>query len=683
MRATIKSHLGLACVPAGLVLAGVHGYVRSRGPDYAGFLSALDHLFDLALVAAVMAVCASIGKTALARHEKLFDQALEYLLFSVAVGAGIVATTILFLGLLGGLRPSWLLLLFVGHVIVARRQIPGLFSSAARACREIRDNASAFDIWVFSLVILFMLSQALLPPLDWDSLLYHLEIPRQYLQKGRIYLPADNLRTAFVQLEHMLYLPLLACGSISGPAVLNTFFAAGLGLAAFSFGRRFLDAFHAGKGLSLLWGSPVLIAVAVTAKVDVTVAFYLFLAQHALLRVELEEGARQLLVLAAVLLGLAVGVKLTAAIYGLALTPWILRACCKQRRAGPAAVKAILVFGLAAFIAYLPWLLKNLLVTPFPFYPYSYPHGTKDFMEPCLAGCYGAEHKLPAYNIHDDITALFVTTSGNPLHLFWAPERLWSVGVDNLWVLNLFCLLLPLWALCLDVSVLNWLIIPALLFLTFFMYVFRHPDMRYLTPIMAPLTMASIGAAERFLARFFSRPALHRLFTFCTVLVLLPALGLMQERLRDTATFSYLSGRISSQGCLLADRLDHGNNHRLMQVSSYINRHVPKQSRILMLFEARGFYFEVPVLRDTRSTNWLLLSQLASPLGCLRSLGITHVLVNLGALRYYAERGLDPRSRYLRGKELGRFIARELVLESYGPGFNLYRLRDQPAPRGA
>ena len=53
--------------------------------------------------------------------------------------------------------------------------------------------------------------------------MYHLRVPAQFLEAGRIYLLEDNLHVAYVQLVHMLYLPLLAYGSTSGPALLRPF----------------------------------------------------------------------------------------------------------------------------------------------------------------------------------------------------------------------------------------------------------------------------------------------------------------------------------------------------------------------------------------------------------------------------------------------------------------------------
>jgi hypothetical protein len=84
------------------------------------------------------------------------------------------------------------------------------------------------------------------------------------------------------------------------------------------------------------------------------------------------------------------------------------------------------------------------------------------------------------------------------------------------------------------------------------------------------------------------------------------------------------------------------NSPGFSSVVSYINQHVSSEGRVLMLFEARGFYFEVPVIQDNLLRNWLLLAGKASFPQQLKSAGISYVLFNKGAIDYFFRRGLDP-----------------------------------------
>jgi hypothetical protein len=671
----IRPSLGIACGFGFLGLGWVHWHVLSQGPDYSGFLSVVDHSFDFVLPALLIFLCAAVGKMVMTRCENIFDQALESLLIYFAVGAGIVAVAIMVLGLLRGFTPVLLAMLLAFFALVARHDVPKVVHLAARSLCEIKDHATAFDMIVFAAVVLFMISQALLPPLEWDCLMYHLEIPKEYLRMGRIFLPPDDLGTAFMQLAYMLYMPLLAFGSKAGPAVLSSLFCVGLGLTAFVTGRRFLSDLSASKGLSLLWGSPVLIAVGMTARIDVTAAFYLFLTQHVLLRVLLEEGAQPLFIIAAVLMGFAVSVKLTAAAYGLALCPLIWLAARKQNHGRLDCVKSVLLFGLVAFAVYLPWLFKNILITPFPFYPYSYPHPA--LVDPWIAGAYAAQHKLPPHGTFDLMVASKVP-SNNPLYLFLNPRRLSFIGVNEWWVLNFLCLFLPLWFLFLNSTALNWMLIPAFIYLAMVMYVFHYPNMRYLSPMIAPMTMAAIHIMERFLSRFFQRRMLSRIFMAISVFVLIPAVCTMQRPFGDPTISSYLFGRISTHQFLLNSLQspgEHAGEGHFMQMTDYINRHVPKNSRILMIFEGRSYYLEVPVIKDSRDYNWFQLYHLDSPADSLRAMGVTHVLISFDGLDFFANgMAMGLGSPYIREKELKAFAFAYLTPVSYGADCILYRL---------
>jgi hypothetical protein len=61
---------------------------------------------------------------------------------------------------------------------------------------------------------------------------------------------------------------------------------------------------------------------------------------------------------------------------------------------------------------------------------------------------------------------------------------------------------------------------------------------------------------------------------------------------------------------------------------------------------------------------------------CLETMGITHVLVNDLAVRYYVGRGMDP--QLLRLDSLPQFARRCLTVIHRGRGFTLLRLNPDP-----
>jgi hypothetical protein len=54
---------------------------------------------------------------------------------------------------------------------------------------------------------------------------------------------------------------------------------------------------------------------------------------------------------------------------------------------------------------------------------------------------------------------------------------------------------------------------------------------------------------------------------------------------------------------------------------------VAKDSHILMLFEARNFYFQLRIIQDNRATNGLLLLKVLSSDECLESDDVTQVRI--------------------------------------------------------
>ncbi len=657
--------LGLVFLVVGLT--SVHLYLNSQGPSYAGPLLVLDHVFSLMLVLALIAICASIGTFVLARCGYLFSQPLEGLLFSTALGGGLLSTSILICGLFSGLQPPILGLLFLFCALVSRKELRGLPALVLQSFSTLRTNGGVLSIAIFGTVALLMISHALAPPLDWDSLMYHLRVPAQFLQRGRIYLPEDNLHTAFVQLTHMLYVPLLAFGSPAGPALVSTFFALALGLAVFAFCRRFLNAATARLTLSLLWGSTFLLLVAITPRVDVTLAYYLFLAHYALLMALADPESRRFFFLSSALLGFALGIKYSALLYILALSPLIFWAARSRFQGLSALSRALFLFGLLAIGTALPWLVKNWDLHAAPLYPYFTARGIEPWLAPFFAEQSSALHVSDVIREwHRQVSIRF-----NLWDLLMAPGRLTVEDEAAFYSLNPIFLALPLWLFSLRNRTLNWLMIPALCFASGVIAYYPENNLRYLIPAVAPFTIVATLCIETLGLRLVPARSRTWLSALVIAVALLPSGKNMGLWFSKTAAVKHLSG-FSSREAYLRTSLVPAGSRAYADIAFYVNRHLPQDSRVLMLLEARGYYFDVPVIQDNTLTNWQLLSQTEAAHDCLRSAGISHVLLNAGALAYYTGRGLDP--RLLRWETFQQFAERCLVPIYEGRGFILYRV---------
>jgi hypothetical protein len=91
-------------------------------------------------------------------------------------------------------------------------------------------------------------------------------------------------------------------------------------------------------------------------------------------------------------------------------------------------------------------------------------------------------------------------------------------------------------------------------------------------------------------------------------------------------------------------------------VIANVQRLVPEDGHVLMLWESRALPLERTATADLMLSNWSFLAQSDAPARCLEGTGITHLLVGGGSAEYYVSRGADPRA--FRIEELRAFGAR-------------------------
>lgn len=657
----------------GVTLAHIH--IVSQPASYRGPLLIADHLFAIALAVAILVVCASVGRFTLTRVRLEFQHPLETLLFSIVGGAAILSISILVCGFFSLLQTPIIALLLLLAGVVARSELaelPRLCSGSLAYLRRHRGHIAlgVTGALVFWFVAAVLLVQAVAPPTDWDSLMYHLQIPQQFLDAGRILVPEDNLHIAFVGLVHMLYVPCLALQCPGAAAVLSVLFALLLGLATFSLAARFLNNETASFTLSTLWAATSILLVAITPRVDVALALYLLLAQYALLIALSDSGRTAHLYLAALLLGFAVGIKYHTLVYVLALAPLIAWVARTRSSTLTGALRPLTLFGLIFVAGAAPWLVKNWLLLEAPLYPFF----SETLLEPWLASLYGSS-TVPSTVDPEIFRALAEARFRfNLVDLFTAPGRLTVEQEGRYYHMNFLFLLLPLWVLYLRNRTVNWLLIPAVTYLLLLLLPFPLTNLRYLIPAFAPLTIVTAYIVVQLSHRLLSDGAARLLVISLAVLALYPSARAMQFWLRKSEVLGHFAGVTSER-----EYLDTGYSY-YSQLTQAVNQRVPGDGKVLLLFEARGYYFEPAVIQDNMLTNWPLLAPKAigSP-DCLSSTGITHILVSDLAIRYYVRRGTDPQ---VLGSDLFPVFAQQCLAPFYqGPGFRILEVRARPEAR--
>jgi len=655
---------GLAgLVGVGLVIAHL---LALRDPSgVTGLLLILDNLFEVLLAIVILGLGAALGHGVMRYLGIECDSEADMLAFSAALGSGVLATSILFLGMAGQLDSLPLGLVLFAGAWLARRDVARLPNLIRRATEEISAKSGRPVLVLCLFVAIAMLVRAVAPATDYDSLMYHLQGPAQFLQRGAVYLPQGNLQVAFVGLAHMLYIPPLAFGAPETPAVLSVFFALGLGVVLLQMGARIFGSRAGRLSLSLLWGSPIVILVALTPKVDVTLAFFVILGHYALLKgLERPSSADRWVLLSGLLLGLGVGIKYLALIYVMALTPVLVALLYKASPGSIQRVRVGGVFVLAIVGASLPWLLKNWFLFGAPFFPYFSGPFVPEWMAALgssahqVAASGASLHPLASVREHFSLVAWF-------LH----PERLTPEAEGWAYRANVAFLFVVAAVAFIRRRHFAAILLPGILYGVGLLLVSGGKlNLRYLVPILPVLTLASAGAVAEILGYVRAKALRVAIVSLLIGISLYPSGLALIVKLRESRA-PLLAAGVISRGDFQSGR---PGVFTYRDMTTAVNRAVPEDGTVLMLFEGRGYGFVPRVLQDEILTNWPLLSQTLSPHQCLEGTGITHVLVGTGILSYFVRRGLDPRS--IHWARFADFETRCLTPLERRRGYELYEV---------
>ena len=246
-------------------------------------------------------------------------------------------------------------------------------------------------------VLALSLLRALAPPLMWDALVYHLTLPKLYIQAHSIWLQGDFLFTGMPQLTEMLYTAaMLLRGSVAGIAAqaLGWVFGAILALGLAVFASDMLGEKYAALAPAILFSSFTL-ALSLAWAYGELLMMLLSLAMLMALRQWWLERTPGALVLGGILAGLVVGCKYTGALVPLAGAAVVLAGRLffpvpqpagaptppprkLSARSVASALGPPIVFSLAALAVFIPWLAKNWAANGSPTYPLLFPAGYMD-----------------------------------------------------------------------------------------------------------------------------------------------------------------------------------------------------------------------------------------------------------------------------------------------------------------
>jgi hypothetical protein len=609
-------------------------------------LRLIGHMADLLIAFWVLLLGAALGQR-LWCWCRLPDAAAT-LRVALGSGLGLGALSLLSFALgLAGWLSSWTVgigLVFFSFLCARDgwRLLRWVRAQAQQIARSIRSAAWLERLlWGFILLtMLLMTLAALLPPTAWDALMYHLAAPAVDMQRGRVLPDPINFQGYQPELVEMLYLDVMLLRGDGPTALLHVGFGILTLLVLVSLACQIPDrargAALALRTAALFLSIPSLVLVLGWPYIDGAVVYYELAALCALLCWWNTSGQKRMgwLLLAGTLLGLALDTKYTAAFALGSVGTLILWRAWRVERLRAALWQAGLLLGIALLVGS-PWLLRNLILTGDPLFPYhlgnlfpagpawdavrtSYlsegpgwglaqswrlltlplevtlygTQGTVEFdatLGPLLLlllplGCLAwqkARHRnaMGAGQAPNQETSM-------PEAPGWSERRETSSAKTPRWserqVVGVLLAFAALLLLCWDVELLS---------------VHFARQSRLFFPLFAALTLPAAAAWLRLKRAASTLPGFHRLVSFAVVLAL--GLGLLGQMagVLGNGNAPYLLG-LQSREAYLADHLD-----PYYAAIGAVNA-LPPSSRLLSLWEVRTYYASQVIQADPFLDNF-------------------------------------------------------------------------------
>jgi len=372
----------LLLASAGLILA-VTGLARQTAPARL--------LYGL-LVLGILAACLAAGLRALSR---LFPAGsgpdpLERVALASGLGLAGLALGLLLLGLAGfATRASaaglLLLMLLAGH----RELVPALQAArrdAESGCERL-PGLGWMALGLLLAAIVVLAPGAFLPPLDYDVLEYHIQLPREYIDLGGIRFLPHNTFSGFPQnMEMLTYLAFLLAGGHASTTLaaahgvwiaklLNLAFLPLLLAAVALSVRRLVGRDHAAGATCGLVAAVLALAcqrsvsLPMVLYIELGMGAYTGLAVLALAGAWQDSVPRRWAMLAGLLAGAAAGCKYTGLVFAGAPAALCLLVLPTAASRLPERMRQAVLAGLACWLVLAPWLVHNGLATGNPFYP--------------------------------------------------------------------------------------------------------------------------------------------------------------------------------------------------------------------------------------------------------------------------------------------------------------------------
>lgn len=642
-----------------VVLAALFAAFQFQGLPESGLPA--DYLAGVAKAVALALAALSVGLAVLPQAEP----DLAGMVIRSALGFAALAVAALALAAVGLLRAAVVWPLVAALVALSYRRLP---AAVARLRRMGPLGLTGLEAALagLGLVAASLLAINCLAPLTAnDALVYHLNLPKIYAQaSGLVSLP----HSVYANMPHygeMLYALAYCLGGETCAKMLYLIFTLGAALAVYALARKLVGRTPALAAGCFFLVQPLLLDGRTVCNIDVPLTF-LFLAAATLL-LEAARGASGIraAVAAGVLAGSMLGMKYTALAPCASLLAVPLVAC--PGRMKPRALAAAV---LVAAAVVLPWAIKNQAAVGNPVYPML--EGTFDganwdatqeaqlvaWQKGMGAGRDAADYLLLPFR---------AGLAGRPESDYQRFD-----GILNPALL----MLLPLALLRRTREAATLALMAAAVFV---FWALTSQQMRFLLPCLALTAVLGAVGIAGFDRRAGARAA--RWLTIAAAAVSVFSLVVPDQRGRPLV--SEVGDRLGVVLGLEPRQKYLETNIQPVAMFEHINRTLPREERLLLVWENRGYYLDRPYVADSffeASTVMRLVAgsrDAAETAAAVRALGVNYVVVNHWLAEHFSGR-YDGRDV----ARLGEFITAYLRPVHSVNRVTLYSLSpDGPGPR--
>ncbi len=555
-----------------------------------------------------------------------------------------IGLSVLLFGLAGWLRPLPIALLMLVFIVVTNGSWTRLYRRSVESLDQSREERVVASIYV--VFIAFLVLRAATVPNAPDELIYHLSVTNDFVKHGRVYPMFDNSLGNFPFLIHMVYAAGKLAGSEIAARLFSLFLAVGTSLAIFGFCSRYLTRRTGAVAMFAFFGAGMVVEVAVTSRIDVSLAGMLFLCTYAMINY-LDTRERGWLWISALLAGFSLGIKHTAAIWlALVGVMYLVQRLAINRDRVNAVLAQGIVYALLAFAIASPWYIKNYVWFHNPVYPLITgevadfgPQGVRYFDandEQRLEAHFNAVRteapelvKAQEQELTNTINARIERHPLRWWEFFFQPQK--YLMAEPYHYPNYLFLIIPFLVFVKKPRWLVWLLLLSLGFV--FIVTWNSWIARYLLPAYPALTIVAAYTLVKLTERL--KQEKLTIFALAAALGVIVAIGM--KSMVAFNSFSYLAGINSRRQTI--------SRFTYYRPIDFINTQLPATARILVIGDQLSYGIEREYLGDESwfATKWRRLlarnASLSDVNEDLKRQGFTHILYSPELFKFSALMG--------------------------------------------